>query len=279
MRKDYKDMQEYWEEFYKKAEEKLGEDGLGIYSVCYAGQSSWRNKFTDWLQNGTFQRLLNKCGSLEGKKALDIGTGAGRWATRLLERGLKVTAIDSNERIIERNKRLFPEIDFRNMLITALGFEDNHFDLVTSVTVLHHIPYEKQKEAIREITRVTKQGKYILILESINTNSALPTMFANSPARWTELFGENGCKKLASVGHEYIPLISAASHLGHPHRHSVKTRASTSAREHRTASPRLFRVAERGIILISYPVEIFCQHIVPGHFARQAGILFQKTAL
>jgi ubiquinone/menaquinone biosynthesis C-methylase UbiE len=278
MKKDYKDMQEHWEEFYAKAEEKLRENRLGIYSVCYPNQSRRRNIFTDWLQNRTFQKLLNKCGHLEGKVALDIGTGAGRWAVRLLKKGLKVTAIDSNKEMIERNTKLFPQINSKEMLVTHLDFEDSYFDLVTSVTVLHHIPYEMQKEVIKEIARVTKNGRHILILESINTNSILPTMFANAPARWTELFEENGCKKLASVGHEYIPLISAANRLSHLYRHSIKHEKSTSAREHHTASPRLFRVAETGIILMSYPVEIFCQQIVPNRFAQQAGILFQKIA-
>jgi ubiquinone/menaquinone biosynthesis C-methylase UbiE len=279
MKKDYEGMQEHWTEWYQKQGELLREHPLGIYSVCYPNQSRRRNIFTDWLQNRTFQKLLNKCGNLGGNVALDIGTGAGRWAVRLLGRGLKVTAIDSNEEMIERNIKLFPQINFKKMHITYLDFEDNYFDLVTSVTVLHHIPYETQKEVIKEITRVTKDGKHILILESTNTNSAAPSMFANSLTRWTELFRENGCKKLASVGYEYIPLISAAIHLSHLYRRGTKNKSVTSAKEHRTASPRLFHIAETGIILISYPIEIFWQHIVPGHFARQAGILFRKTAL
>lgn len=284
MKKDYEEIQEYWSEFYTGMAEKLREDKLGIYSVCYAGRSAWRNKFIDWLQNRTFQKLFSKCGSLQGKETLDVGTGAGRWAARLMERGLKVTAIDSNERMIERNKSLFKEIDFRKMLITNLDFQDNYFDLVTSVTVLHHIPYERQKEAIKEIVRITR--KYILILESINVNSKDPTMFANSPSKWIELFGENGCKKIAWLGYEYIPLIRVVNYLYSISRLFAPSRyAKKSTRAHKSESPRarkdnirsfISRSLERSLIALSYPLEIFCHHIVPNRFARQAGILFQK---
>lgn len=278
MKKDYKEMQVYWREFYGKLEERLKEDELGICSVCYASESRWKNIFIDWLQNRTFQKLLSKCGTLEGSKALDIGTGAGRWAVRLLEKGLKVTAIDSDERMVERDEKLFKEIHFRKMLVTALDFEDNHFDLVTSVTVLHHIPYERQREAIKEIARVTKEGKYILLLESTRTDSTLSTMFANSPAQWIELFGENRCKKITWLGHEYIPLISAVNYL---YRHDLKnTLAQTKvlpwAKEDSIKSSSLFGTAERSLIALSYPLEIFCEQIVPRYFARQAGFLFQK---
>lgn len=279
MKKDYEEMQEHWTEWYQKQGKLLREHQLGIYSVCYPSKSRQRNIFTDWLQNRTFQKLLDKCGFLEGNEALDIGTGAGRWAVRLLEKGLTLTAIDSNEEMIERNIKLFPQINFKKMLVTHLDFEDNYFDLVTSVTILHHIPYELQKEVIKEIARVTKEGKHILILESTRTNSKSSTMFANSPAKWISLFGDSGCKKIAWLGYEYNPLLSVANYLSSVRRllsSSLRRSELPAAKSDKFKSSLLFRMAETVLIALSYPLEVFCQQIVPDHFARQAGILFQK---
>lgn len=77
---------------------------------------------------------------LEGKRALDVGCGAGLLAEPLARLGAKVTAVDASEALIEAAKAhaagMSLAIDYR-----ASGVEDldGQFDLVTSMEVVEHV--------------------------------------------------------------------------------------------------------------------------------------------
>jgi 2-polyprenyl-6-hydroxyphenyl methylase/3-demethylubiquinone-9 3-methyltransferase len=77
---------------------------------------------------------------LEGKKALDVGCGAGLLAEPLARLGAEVTAIDAAPELIEVAKAHAAAsglaIDYR-----AVGVEDldGQFDLVTSMEVIEHV--------------------------------------------------------------------------------------------------------------------------------------------
>ena len=77
---------------------------------------------------------------LEGKRALDVGCGAGLLAEPLARLGAAVTAIDAASELIVAAK-LHAEgqglnIDYRVSTVEAL---DGEFDLVTSMEVIEHV--------------------------------------------------------------------------------------------------------------------------------------------
>lgn len=77
---------------------------------------------------------------LEGKKALDVGCGAGLLAEPLARLGASVTAVDAASELIAAAK-LHAEgqgldIDYRASTVEAL---DEQFDLVTSMEVIEHV--------------------------------------------------------------------------------------------------------------------------------------------
>ena len=77
---------------------------------------------------------------LEGKRALDVGCGAGLLAEPLARMGAKVTAIDAAPELIEAAKAHAAgqglSIDYR-----AVGVEllEAHYDLVTAMEVIEHV--------------------------------------------------------------------------------------------------------------------------------------------
>ena len=77
---------------------------------------------------------------LEGKKALDVGCGAGLLAEPLARLGAQVTAIDAASELIAtaqlhaRGQGL--EIDYRVAAIEEVGGE---YDLITSMEVIEHV--------------------------------------------------------------------------------------------------------------------------------------------
>lgn len=48
-----------------------------------------------------------------------------------------------------------------------LPFRNGEFDMIFSITVLHHNPYEQQDKIIDELIRITKPRGFILLMEGI----------------------------------------------------------------------------------------------------------------
>src|SRR6478735_3448868 len=77
---------------------------------------------------------------LEGKRALDVGCGAGLLAEPLARLGAQVTAIDAAPELIEVAKTHAAgaglAIDYRAIAVEDLG---GQYDLVTSMEVIEHV--------------------------------------------------------------------------------------------------------------------------------------------
>jgi len=92
----------------------------------------------DWIdQHGQ----CDECGRrpLEGKRALDVGCGAGLLAEPLARLGAEVTAIDPAEELIAAARDHAAgqglSIDYR---VTAIENLDGEFDLITAMEVIEH---------------------------------------------------------------------------------------------------------------------------------------------
>ena len=77
---------------------------------------------------------------LEGKRALDVGCGAGLLAEPLARLGAKVTGIDASPEVIavarEHAARQGLDIDYRDGDVAAL---EGDFDLITCMEVIEHV--------------------------------------------------------------------------------------------------------------------------------------------
>jgi len=72
--------------------------------------------------------------------------------------GIEVAGIDISEYAIENAiDDIKPFVQVANAI--ALPYEDNSFDAVFSITTLHNLERDQLAQAIREIERVTKNGR------------------------------------------------------------------------------------------------------------------------
>src|SRR3989338_2647216 len=101
----------------------------------------------------------------KGKKVLEIGCGGGTDILQFAKNGAIVTGIDLTQTAIQITKKRFDAYNLKGTFIQAdaenLPFEDNNFDFVYSLGVLHHTP--DTERAIREAYRVLKPNGKILI--------------------------------------------------------------------------------------------------------------------
>jgi 2-polyprenyl-3-methyl-5-hydroxy-6-metoxy-1,4-benzoquinol methylase len=94
--------------------------------------------------------------------ALDFGCGSGNLTRHLLALGFEVTAADVSQGFLDLIGDRYPGV--RTLLMNGRdlsNIEDSSFDVVTTYSVLHHIP--DYLGALREMARVVRPGGVIFI--------------------------------------------------------------------------------------------------------------------
>ena len=104
------------------------------------------------------QSILNK-----DTIVLDAGCGSGRWSRYISPKVKLIEAIDPSKSIVHAKKNNF---DLKNIRFTHAGienipFENESFDFIFSLGVLHHIP--DTEEALSELFKKLKNGGSILL--------------------------------------------------------------------------------------------------------------------
>jgi SAM-dependent methyltransferase len=101
-----------------------------------------------------------------GKRILEIGTGVGTDARRIIDRGGAYTGINIDQGSTDATAQALrtfslPGIAMRDDA-TSLAFPNGTFDVVYSFGVIHHIP--EAARAVAEIHRVLKPGGELLVM-------------------------------------------------------------------------------------------------------------------
>ncbi len=195
-------MKEYWD---KRA--VIGED---VYKkVCMYNASFVFNEIMDKVQKKCLLDLLKKSRKpLNKMKVLEVGCGVGRWAKFMKSLGVDYVGVDISNKMIEAAKKNVSGVNFKVIDGESLSdFSSDYFDLVFTITVLHHIPYDRKNNLIKEIVRVTKKEGNILIIEDIihKTNKQNNfNMFPYSVRGWVDIFKHFGCTPIKINKHKFL---------------------------------------------------------------------------
>ena len=95
---------------------------------------------------------------------LELGIGTGETAKRVLAAhpDARLTAIDSSEKMIERARRVVPQVDLRLARLED-PLPDGPFDLVVSALAVHHLDGPGKQDLFRRVAGVlTPGGTFVL---------------------------------------------------------------------------------------------------------------------
>lgn len=110
------------------------------------------------------EKAMDAANIQPGKLAADIGAGTGFITEGLLQKGLKVVAIDQSQEMLETMRNKFAEfsgVDYRIGKAASLPVEDGSVDYAFANMYLHHV--ESPLQAITEMVRILKKdGKLII---------------------------------------------------------------------------------------------------------------------
>ena len=92
---------------------------------------------------------------------LDVGAGSGRHSHEAHRLGARVIAVDVGDAVQVARRNLPPEVVTVQADAEELPFEDETFDLVMAIGVLHHLP--DPRRALRALARLVRPSGYIQI--------------------------------------------------------------------------------------------------------------------
>ena len=124
---------------------------------------------------------------------LEVGVGVGRWATSFDLSKTRFVGVDISEGMVKAARANFPEGRFDRLgADLLLPYDDESFDLVFSVTVMHHNPTPAKRTLLSEMWRVTRPGGRLMFLEDFVTSgrSVGSTVYPMSVSRFVELLLE-----------------------------------------------------------------------------------------
>ncbi|MFF0296011.1 class I SAM-dependent methyltransferase [Kitasatospora sp. NPDC004614] len=97
--------------------------------------------------NDHYHRLLLRQVPRNGRAALDVGCGTGRFARRLAQSGLRVDAIDRSAEAIAEARAASARTaghrapQFRHADLTELQLPQGHYDFISCLATVHHMPF------------------------------------------------------------------------------------------------------------------------------------------
>ncbi len=146
------------------------------------------------------RRLRANYGLHDGDRVLDIGCAKGFLLHDLQQevRGLTVVGLDISSYALTHAMD-----DVRRFVVRGtaqtLPFCDRSFDLVVSINTLHNLDRSACIEALREIERVSRGGRYVQVDSWFNERQRenlmkwlLTALTFGEPESWRRLFAEAG---------------------------------------------------------------------------------------
>lgn len=91
--------------------------------------------------------LINRLGSLEPKRILDLGCGPGNSTKQLANRfkNAEILGIDYSEDMLEKARKTYPELNFKRCSVPEeLDEAEGKFDLIFSNACIHWIPNHRE---------------------------------------------------------------------------------------------------------------------------------------
>lgn len=97
-----------------------------------------------------------------GADVLDVPCGMG-WGTARLDRARTRTGVDISAEAVAEGRRRYPHVEFYEGSMADLPFDVDHFDVVSCLEGIEHVPREVGGAFIDEAARVVKSDGLLLL--------------------------------------------------------------------------------------------------------------------
>jgi protein-L-isoaspartate(D-aspartate) O-methyltransferase len=146
------------------------------------------------------EKMAAHYGIEPGHRILDVGCGKGFLLYELSQvvPGVEVAGLDISKYAIEHAKEEVKPF-LKQGHARKLPFEDGSFDFVVSITTLHNLYLFDLMEALKEIERVGRGGKYVVVESYRNEREKMNLLYWQltcecffTPQEWQWVFTQAG---------------------------------------------------------------------------------------
>ncbi|WP_322906293.1 MerR family transcriptional regulator [Paenibacillus campi] len=102
-----------------------------------------------------------------GERGLDLGTGTGNLAGKLLAQGAEMSGIDQSREMLKQCRSKFPTLDVRIGNLLSIPYDDRSFDFVVSSFAFRYFTEQELPLALAELRRVLKPYGRICITDTM----------------------------------------------------------------------------------------------------------------
>lgn len=180
--------------------------GFDDWAQTYDQDVSRAAKTDDWMF-GNYERVLDtvvaNCEPSGGSRraVLEIGAGTGNLTWRLVEKGLRVTAIEPSPEMRGVFHQKHADTEMRDGDFLRIPASDESVDVIASSYAFHHLTPQEKESSIKEMKRVLRPHGRIVIAD---------LMFQDQTdrERVTAALRESGRADVADeLGEEYLALV------------------------------------------------------------------------
>lgn len=111
--------------------------------------------------------VLRETTRFAGRRVLEVGCGAGGLLGWLVKEGAMPIGLDPERPQLARARQAAPDVPLVAGVGEALPFASGSVDLVLCFNSLHHVPIDRQWQAVAEAARVLARGGELLVVEPI----------------------------------------------------------------------------------------------------------------
>ena len=113
-------------------------------------------------------RVVKLIGDADGSRILDLGCGTGRHIVYLARLGCDVYGFDASPKALSMTQEWLNDEDleatlFEHQMEDPFPYENNFFDTVISIQVIHHNLMKNIRKTINEIERVLRPGGILFV--------------------------------------------------------------------------------------------------------------------
>jgi SAM-dependent methyltransferase len=273
------EMRNYYLRLHQAAIAQDREEELGAVIDITANRVV--NTFTDYAHRlgmkRVFDVLLGEWGSLRDRTVLDLGCGRGRWTREYAALGARVTGVDISPDAISLLAKSMPRHQFICQDIPELAFPSASFDVVNSVTVIQHLPPERQITALRLVAQWLKPGGRLVLLENVMGFDA-PHVFPHRRAEWITMVEATGLRCRICWKTNFEVLFRLQGGITRRLRSNPRSRdtqiPTTPYSAQLSLQSRVKSAAKAVVACLSFPVEWICHRIplaTPTHYVMLFG--------
>lgn len=151
--------------------------------------------------------------NLREMTVLDFGCGTGQWSGMLSRRFGKYVGVDISNVMLDSSKNSHPpdrfaNVDFQQVRDSKIPQDDDTFDVVISLAVLHHNDYADQARLLMELCRVLRHGGWMFVFEGVGHQSTDPNShsFYRPIEEWKSFYQQHDLQVVGTVNCRYALL-------------------------------------------------------------------------